>query len=257
MIVKKYKKTSIFSVVLALLGLSLVNSTAALASDSNTSFIEWHSTNLQLLRGHNYKLGSEKRTIATIEHANRWKYGDMFVFLDQTWPDHGNSGYYFEPTVRFSLDKILNQALTEGPVKDILLAAQIEKVKGRSDLNKLFGFAVDFNIPHFAFFKSHLFVRDNPDLDGQTYQITLSWKYLFSHNAYHFVAEGFTDIAGGEGGRESYQLVVPRLLLDVGPFAGIKKGKAWAGIEWQYWHNKFGLSGITESVPQLQLKYVF
>lgn len=252
-----FKKVSLLPLASSLTSLFFACSLSANASASDNSFIEWHSTNVQLLRGHNYKLGSEKRTIMTLEHANRWKYGDVFAFLDQTWPDHGNSGYYFEPTVRASLSKILNQKLAQGPVKDILLAGQIEKVKGRSEINRLFGLAFDFNLPHFTFFKSHLFVRDNPDLDGQTYQVTLSWKRPWSYNNLSFVAEGFADIAGGEGSSEAYQLFVPRFLMDIGQLAGGKKSKAWAGIEWQYWHNKFGVSGKTESVPQLQLKYVF
>ena len=39
--------------------------------------------------------------------------------------------------------------------------------------------------------------------------------------------------------------------------AGGRKGQFYAGVEWQYWHNKFGIDGVTESVAQAQLKWLF
>lgn len=250
------KKSSFLGLLAALSSVCFSLSASAQSSSANHSFFQWHSSNIQLLRGNSYKLGSEDRTIMTLEHANCFKYGDFFVFFDHTWPDEGNSSYYIEPTLRMSLGKTFGLKLNAKVVKDIFIAGQIEKPKGK-DTRKLLGFAVDFNLPHFVFFKSHLFFRDNPDLDGQTYQVTFSWMRPFTVNNLHFLAEGFADLVGSEGNRDPYQLIVPRFLLDVGVLAGAKKGKAWAGIEWQYWHNKFGVAGVTESVPQLQLKYVF
>ncbi|MFK8068468.1 MAG: hypothetical protein AB8D52_09490 [Gammaproteobacteria bacterium] len=52
-------------------------------------------------------------------------------------------------------------------------------------------------------------------------------------------------------------MIVPRLLLDVGNVFGYKQGKLMAGIEYQYWHNKFGIKGVTESVVQAQLMWKF
>ena len=53
------------------------------------------------------------------------------------------------------------------------------------------------------------------------------------------------------------QLTQPRLLLDVGDLVWNKQGQFFAGIEYQYWHNKFGIDGVTESTPQAQIKWVF
>ncbi|HET8707611.1 MAG TPA: hypothetical protein VFM46_14995, partial [Pseudomonadales bacterium] len=47
----------------------------------------WSSTNIQYLKGHSYKLGDESRSIITMEHADGWKYGDNFFFVDVTNPD--------------------------------------------------------------------------------------------------------------------------------------------------------------------------
>ena len=68
--------------------------------------------------------------------------------------------------------------------------------------------------------------------------------------------EGVADFAGSEGKTVAHQLIIPRFLVDAGSLIGVKNNKLWIGIEWQYWHNKFGTKGVTESVPQLQIKYI-
>jgi nucleoside-specific outer membrane channel protein Tsx len=220
------------------------------------NFFQWHSSNMQLLHGSDYELGSEQRTVMTLEHANGWQFGDFFIFGDQIWSDEGKSTYYIEPTLRFSLSKLLDKKLSYGLIKDVLISAQIEKPKNK-DVRKLAGFAVDFDLPGFNFFKSNFFVRDNPNLSGSTYQVTLVWNVPFQLAGVKMLLEGFTDIAGSEGSTVAHQLIVPRLLVDTGQLIGLKESKLWLGVEWQYWHNKFGVDGVTESVPQLQLKYIF
>lgn len=218
-------------------------------------FIQWHSTNIQLLRGYAYELGNKERTIITLEHVNGFKYGDFFIFADNIWPDSGSHSYYIEPTLRFSLSKISGKKLAYGMIKDILLSAQIEKPKGQS-ARKLGGIAIDLNLQGFKFFKTNFFVRDNPNLSGSTYQTTFVWNYPFQINDTQILIEGFADLAGGEGKTVAHQLIVPRLLIDAGHLLGIKNNKLWLGVEWQYWHNKFGVDGVTESVPQIQIKYI-
>jgi hypothetical protein len=87
--------------------------------------------------------------------------------------------------------------------------------------------------------------------------MTLVWNLPFQLAGTRLLFEGFTDIAGSEGKTVAHQLIVPRLLFDTGQLLGFAKNELWIGVEWQYWHNKFGVDGVTESVPQLQMKYVF
>lgn len=222
---------------------------------NENDFFQWQSSNIQLLRGADYELGSERRTVMTLEHANSFKYGDFFIFGDQIWSDEASSTYYIEPTLRLSLSKAFDAKIAYSNIKDVLISAQIEKPKNQ-DTRKLLGVGVDLNLPGFKFFKSNFFVRDNPNLSGSTYQVTLVWNIPFELNGTSLLLEGFTDIAGSEGTTVAHQLIVPRLLVDVGKLSGFKAKTLWLGIEWQYWHNKFGVDGITESVPQLQLKYI-
>lgn len=219
-------------------------------------FIENYTTNVQLLRGYDYKLGSKERTIMTIEHANSWKYGDFHFFYDQTWPDVGTSFYYVEPTLRFSLSKISGTDLSYGIIKDVLISSNFEFTKGH-DTRKLGGISVDLNVPGFKFFKVNMWLRDNPELSGSTYQYTICWNRPIEAYGAKFLIEGFADLAGSEGTTVAHQLVVPRFLLDVGDLAGYPENHMWFGIEYQYWHNKAGRKNVTESVPQLQAKWVF
>lgn len=220
-------------------------------------FVEWHQENIQVLRGFDYELGPKGRTIVTLEHVNRWKYGDFFWFMDFQWPDGGDFTFYSEITPRFSLSKMSGRKLGFGLVKDIYIAGNLEIPKNAS-VRYLYGPSVDLDLPGFTFFKTFFFIRDNPDIAGSTHQVTIAWKRFFKLGRSSLLLEGFTDMAGNEG--SSYaanELVVPRALFDVSTIVGVKPRSLWAGIEYTYWHNKFGLRGVTESAAQLQLKWSF
>lgn len=227
------------------------------ASPAGASVIDYHTTNIQLLRGHDYKFADDERTIATLEHYNKWTYGDFFMFVDATRFDNGNDTAFAEFSPRISLSKVSSQDWSFGPVKDVYLSGTYEK--GRRDIEAyLIGGAVDFDAPGFQVLRLDLYQRDDPRHDGNTWQMTWVWKYPFEAFGLPFVTEGFADIAGDEGlTYEANQFIVPRVLLDVGQVAGGEEGRWYAGVEYQYWHNKFGVKGVTESVPQLQVKWVF
>ncbi|MFW0776556.1 MAG: hypothetical protein ACN2B6_02415 [Rickettsiales bacterium] len=227
-----------------------------LAQANGDGIISWHSTNIQLLRGHDYELGSQDRSLITFEHANGWTYGDFFMFVDYTFPDDGDTAYYAEFSPRFSLGKITGRDFSYGIIKDILVSTAIEKPKYQK-ARYLYGGAIDLSLPGFDFFSNNLYVRDDPTLHGKTWQVTLAWKRPFTIGRTSWVTEGFADFAGAEGGARPNQLIVPRLLLDVGALTNIGENKVWVGMEYSYWHNKFGVDGKTESVPQLQMKWVF
>ncbi len=225
-------------------------------AEAETPFVEWHTTNIQLLRGNHYELGSKKRTLSTLEHANKWRYGDFHFFMDYTWPDEGDEFYYFEPTTRFSLSKISGKDFSYGLIKDVLISTNFEKPKDRKT-RLLGGVSVDLDLPGFTFFKTNYWLRDNRDLSGSTYQFSVAWNRPVEWQGVSFLSEGFADFAGSEGTTTSHQLIVPRFLVDIGEQIGVGENRFWGGIEYSYWHNKFGQKGTTESAPQLQFKWVF
>lgn len=220
----------------------------------SAGLVEFSSNNLQLLRGWDYQIGGRQQTIITAEHFNRWRFGDFFVFADYSIPDGGNETYYLEPTLRFSLSRLTGKVLQQSLVQDVLLAINVEKPKGL-DPRFLAGIAVDLKPPGFDFLKAHLFYRDDPEADGATHQLTLVWKHHFAIGGVKVLSEGFADFAGAEDDVEANQLVVPRLLVNLGQFSTTDWSNWYAGIEYSYWRNKFGIDGLIERVPQLQLKW--
>jgi nucleoside-specific outer membrane channel protein Tsx len=218
--------------------------------------LQWKTTNIQLLRGNHYELGEAKRSIITLEHAHGHAYGDTHVWVDLIKPDGQDYTYYGELSPRLSLSKVTGKDFSVGIIKDVLVSTTFEKSKDQGP-QYLYGGAIDLDIPGFKFFKTNAYVHDSTELSGQTWQVTLAWNRPFEVNGVKFLVEGFADFQGSEGDRVSNQLIVPRFLVDVGDLAGLESGKLMVGVEYQYWHNKFGLDGVTESVPQAQIKWTF
>lgn len=243
-----HKSLSVFFLTL----LFILPLSAAQAED----FFKWNTNNIQLLRGHDYELGEQQRSIITLEHAHGHAYGDTYTWIDLIKPDGQDYTYYGELSPRLSLSKITGRDLSVGIIKDVLISTTFEKAKDQGP-QYLYGGAIDLDLPGFKFFKTNAYVHDSTELDGQTWQVTLAWNRPFEVGGVKFLAEGFADFQGSEGDRVSNQLIVPRFLVDVGDLAGLDAGKLMAGVEYQYWHNKFGLDGVTESVPQAQVKWTF
>lgn len=237
-----------FLVVLVL----LVSSTPIRADD----FFKFHAPNIQYLYGNNFELGPDERQIITLEYATAFKYGDFFAFSDLSFPNGGDFSHYSEGILRLSLNKMTGSKLKLGPFSDLYLAGSLELPKGK-DPRYLYGLSTDINIPGFKFLRFIAYIRDNPDLPGASHQFTAVWNLPFKIGGVSFLSEGVADFAGSEGPSNANQLVIPRLLVDTGDLLFEKPGKLFAGIELQYWHNKFGIEGITESVVQFQLKWNF
>ncbi|MBL4639105.1 MAG: hypothetical protein JKY57_01110 [Kordiimonadaceae bacterium] len=220
-------------------------------------FFSWHTENIQLLRGYTYQPNSLDKTIITLEHANRFKYGDFFIFADFIWPDGGDFTYYSEITPRLSLSKVSGHSFSVGPIKDVLLSATIEVPKSGTK-RYLYGGAIDWNVPGFTFFKTLFYVRDNPTIPGTGFQTTIAWNWTVKLGKANLLLEGFADIASDEG--DTYvanELYVPRFLLDTGDLIGLGPKKFFLGMELTHWRNRAGNADVTESAAQLQAKWVF
>ena len=214
----------------------------------------WHTGNIQILRGEGFELGPSERTIVTVEHANRWSGGDVFVFTDFAFSGDGSLGVYGEITPRFSLERLFDLDFGDGLVRDIHVTLNYER--GEQGLERyLGGLSADLDLPGFVFFKVMALHRDDPTRPGSTEQLTLAWNRPVTIGSTHLLFKGFYDISGGEGAGVANTLIVPRALVNLGSLTG-DPGNIWAGIEWQYWDNKFGVDGVTENVVQFQLKWV-
>lgn len=216
----------------------------------------WNAFNAQLLHGTGFKLEREKAETLTLEWVNGWAYGDNFAFVDIR-PLRGNSSFYGEWSPRLSFSKISGKAFSAGPVEDVLLSGTLEKGEGFA--NYLIGAAVDLDVPGFNFVQTNGYLRENPDLPGTTWQVTVVWNATFETGPAHWMFNGYFDWAGSEGeaGTSAYEkqnfLIQPQLLLDVGRLVK-RQEQVYFGIELWYWHNKFGISGVEESVVQAMIR---
>lgn len=218
----------------------------------------WQSTNIQYLYGGGFKLGNADRSTITIEHANAWKYGDTFFFLDVNDPEidrrGSKTGLYAELSPRFSIGKITKKDLSFPFVKDVLVATTLEM--GEGSHNYLYGVGLSLDLPKFTFADLNIYVRNDPKEKGATYQITPVWSLPFKVGSAKLVFEGFGDFAGSEGNLAFNIDLQPRLLLDLGNFWGAPDC-IYGGTEVIYWHNKFGVKGVEEIAPQVMVKWVF
>lgn len=251
--------------------LLLVLGATAGVNEAEAASATWSATNIQYLYGDSHRRiefdpddglygVKESRSVITIEHVNEWKYGDNFLFIDITNPDRGDAqtptSLYGEISPRLSFSKMTGKKLARGLFKDILLTTTLEM---GSDLrNYLYGVAVDLNIPKVPVFQINYYIREEATTGTDTGgQVTLVWLYPFDIGPVSMAFEGFADYAFGLGPAAKNNLIAaPRLMLDVGKAFGAP-GMFQAGVEYQLWRNKFGISGIDEDVAQFMVKWIW
>lgn len=231
-----------------------------------THAADWSATNVQLLHGSKYAddfgIDDKKKTVFTFEHANGWKYGDNFFFLDTGNPDARGTSHYAEFSPRLSVLKLSGKPEMKGLVKDVLIAGTWEQADGVRAY--LLGPGLALNLPKFAFADINLYARKSyrdfvAEQTGTGWQVTIDWLLPFELAGLKFAFEGFADYAWGEKGgsvpKENNLITAPRLLLDIGNFMGAP-GKLQAGVEYQVWKNKFGIKDVDEHVPQVMIKWI-
>lgn len=256
------------------LALAVAGSVAPAAANAGSA--EFATTNIQYLHGTNYAdfnpnggfSHDDESDIVTIEHFNVWKYGDNFIFVDITNPTGDGDGFgttgktsgsfYAEISPRLSLGKILGKDLSWGLIQDVLFTSTLEIPESPVKQTWLYGAAVDLKLPGFQFFQVNWYIRDNQASGIDTgQQVTLAWGAPFKLGPVPLVFEGFFDYAWGEDPLKDNIITAPRLLVDVGELAGVGAGKLQAGVEYQIWRNKFGISGMDEDVAQAMIKWIW
>jgi len=252
---KRIMTTLLLSLLILVLGVG--SSLAAIWSSTAVSML--YGTKNQAIVFNNETLqlegADQDMTIMTIEHASAWKYGDNFFFFDISQPFDVNTAIYGEWHPRLSFSKMTGSDLSFAFVKDVLVATEINVNNGGRVY--LYGAGFDLDIPHFQFFSLNFFIRNNPAIEEETtWQISPSWNLPFNIGSAKFQFRGFLDYSGTAGTSEAQLLTQPQLLLDIGSFSD-KPGNFYAGIEYQYWQNKYGIKDIDENYVQFMGKWVF
>lgn len=226
----------------------------ALLSTSVSAKQFWSDTSFTLLKGSDYEVGKSERNVFTLEHASGHSWGNIFAFVDRLSPKNSDDKeVYGEVGMTFNL-----MQQKESFIKDVYVATQWEYGSssgafGMSQDNYLLGAGVNLDIPGSTFFNVNLYRRNNEHGDANN-QLTLAWAFPFADG---FVYDGFMDAVDSTDSSVSSYNITSQLKYDFGQHMGAEKNKLYAGIEYVYWRNKFGIDGITEKNANLLLQWHF
>lgn len=211
-------------------------------------WLQWQNTSLTYLYGRDFVVDPARQRTLTLEHANGWKYGDTFAFVDITafgndvHPANGSVAYYGEFAPRFSLGKTLDRAVAAGPIKDVLLATGYEF--GEGDVETLLvGVGVDLEIPGLDYLQLNAY-RRHPQHGGDSqWQITPVWAWTTPLGGSDLVVDGYIDwVIDNTATRHAHLHFNPQVKYDLGKALGQREKTVYVGIEYDYWKNKYGIA---------------
>lgn len=222
--------------------LSLLGTQVAQAESSTPSERLWQDNSLTYVTGGRFRVDPAAQQTLTFEHASGWRHGDLFVFIDATHFNDGRGGsLYGEFSPRVSLSKLGKTTLpAHGLIRDVALSSTLEFGEGEVE-TLLMGLGLDLAVPGMDFFKLDL-LRRIPLLgqDGEIWQLTPVWSASMGR---HLVFDGFIDWGIHSDGRHRRNWHVnPQLKYDIGAALGWGKRKLMLGVEYSYWHNKYGIA---------------
>ncbi|MHA6475865.1 outer membrane protein OmpK [Stutzerimonas sp. KH-1] len=215
----------------------------------------WHSNSLTYLYGKNYKVNPPIQQTVTFEHANGWKYGDTFFFVDSIHyngkGDFGgtdDSTFYGEFSPRLSFGKIFQRDLSIGPIKDVLVAMTYEFGEGDVE-TYMIGPGFDLDIPGFDYFSVNFYNRntDGDRAGDGVWQITPVWGYTLPVGNSDLLIDGFIDwvVDNDRNSRgEEYHANFhfnPQIKYDLGKALNWGEKQLYVGIEYDYWTDKYGI----------------
>jgi nucleoside-specific outer membrane channel protein Tsx len=241
----------------SLLRRSLAPLLALASAGAEAGPLLWNDNSLSYLYGQHFKVdgtGDDTQQTLSFEHASGWTWGDIFMFVDNKWSS-GLSGadghsYYGEFSPRLSLGKITDRSLSYGIVKDVLIAATYERGENRNR-KYLLGPAVDLVLPGFDRFSLNTYYRKPDGITGKAsgqWQINPTWSMTLPVGRSDILFDGYLEWYVNDVGNKGTSNYVarsfhfnPQVKYDVGKALGQQQKRFYAGLEWDYWSNKYGI----------------
>lgn len=234
----------------------------------------WSDTEIQALSGSGFHEPFNARSVAkntiTLQNASGFDWGSSYAFVDYLKSDAADRNadeFYGEVYAYPSLSRLTGSDLKAGLLKDVSLTFGVntgEKSTGANPRVLLAGLTFNLDLPQFSFFdigvNAYLdrsqFKGQAATCQGDGVQITPAWQLPFHLSGLSMSFEGFVDYTSAYGGCVAHTLSQPQLRVDIGDLFGTPK-KLYAGIEYQYWQNKFGIQGLNDEVPQALVVWKF
>ena len=224
--------------------------------------------------------GDGARTTLSIKAFQAWEFGTMFLYYDITGPFNSalanepspneKGGFFGGITVslssKFFAEKILNQKLSWGPLRDVSFKYEAEHVSKFGMLH-YYGLQWDFVVPGMDFVTATTVVRNDYVFRGVDFQVGAAWQKSFSLGSQDFKFLGFFQSGlFGEGAHRNpgpfdlprgnrFFLAQPQLLWDFGKVLTFTPGKLYAGAEYQLAFNRYLITGKAEHVLQGMIRW--
>ncbi|MCO4798434.1 MAG: hypothetical protein KC484_04415 [Colwelliaceae bacterium] len=225
-------------------------------SDNSLSYLK-NTSDFQLITNDNIN-------VITFEHASGHNWGDVFFFADRTTAsadiNHGErKETYGEVSARLSFSYLQGQPIAGDYLKDIYIASTYEHSTGTNNgsgfgfNNYLLGIGASWKLPKFSFVNTNIYYATNDKVDNDV-QLTVSWGLPFTIGKQKFTFDGFFDWASAADDHTADFHFNPQLKWDLGHHFGKDKFLE-LGVEYSFWHNKFGINGLDdESVISALIK---
>jgi nucleoside-specific outer membrane channel protein Tsx len=223
----------------------------------------WQDFSLTALYGENYKVGTDERTTLTGEYAAKYKYSDVFFFVDHQWnSENHNTTTYLELAPRLSLGEVSGKDLSFGPVKDVLVATTWEHNAGydtNAEFNNfLYGVGFALDVPYTNYANINFYKVDNDGKSGKDddYQMTITYAVPFKLGNEDFLVDAFLDWSTAEDTHASEMNWTSQYKWNVGKHIS-PKTKLYVGVEHSVWNNKYGIKGADQNDVSALVKYHF
>ncbi|WP_198649935.1 hypothetical protein [Zobellella maritima] len=236
-----------------------------------------------------------QKHIIQFTHTSGYAYGQNFLNVDllqsdsndkANGGDKGATEAYVTYRHQLHLGKVFETDLGFGPVKEVALSAGFDwNTKNTAFAPKkrllLVGPTLKFDLPRgfadlslfYAYEKNHCGLTpcglpgNQKDISFDPYYVvSAAWGIPFMAGLLPMKFQGFANY-NGEKGRDYFNvetkpevLMRSSLMLDIGQLAFNKQNTLWAGVGYEYWHNKFGnhgKAGTNTTAPTFQLEWHF
>lgn len=239
---------------------------------------DWSTTELHYQYGNleaPFRGGRDSPTnILTFQHADGWKYGDNFIFVDFLH-DADDDGFndddiYGEVYFNFSLSKILDAQTGVKLIKDIGILAGLNMGLDSEVVKYLPGIRISWDVEGFSFLNTDIafYIDDSSGLasggvpkEDNSFFIDVNWAFPLKVASHHFSIEGHMEYIGERtdetGARVSEWLFAQTQFRYYVSDLFDRPNKVFIGTEWQLWINKLGDPETDENVAQVLLGYRF
>jgi nucleoside-specific outer membrane channel protein Tsx len=227
---------------------------------------ERSASNIQIAHGWDHRepgiSEDVPKSMFTFENMTVGGWGSSYLFVDfiRSWSaaDTNAKEVYAEWYPSLSLRKISGKQPSTGFLRDVSATVGLStgvRSTGPAPFAVVPGVTFDLKVPGFTFVSvgTYAFI-DRGQFQGQptgcrgtTYQVTPSWSLPMKMGALAMSLDGFVDFIGSHADCKAMVITQPQLRVDISRLWH-KPGKVYLGVEWDFWHNKYGIEGLRDNL---------